>query len=274
MHLIDAVWLGILQGLTELFPFSSLGILVILPHLVHVSIPSGSAYLPFLVALHVGTALALVWYFRRDWVDLAVNWWRWWGGHRSTSGRLAWLIIWATIPAGLVGLVLKNRIANLFGNPDLAAFFLLVNAGVMLMGDRMARRAPATTELNQLSLGQAVKIGVYQIFALIPGLSRSGLTITGGVSSRMGFEDAAHFSFLLATPIILAAGLAELPKLHHGGIHGMLVPAVVGGILAGVTAWFSTRYLLRYFQNHDLGRLALISAILGAVSLIGLWLGV
>lgn len=273
MHLLSAIGLGIIQGITELFPFSSLGILVILPHLVRVTVPtSGSRYLPFLVALHVGTALALVGYFRHEWGMLIRGWWRWIRGDHTESGRMAWLIIWATIPAGLVGLLLKHRISDLFGKPGWAAIFLLVNAVVMWMGDRQSRKVSRPRDLRQLTSGQAVTIGVYQIFALIPGLSRSGLTMTGGVANGLGFEDAAHFSFLLATPIILAAGLVELPKLHHG-VHGMLGAALVGGVVAGVTAWLSTRYLLRYFRHHDMGRLALVSAILGVVALVGLHFG-
>lgn len=267
MSIITAAALGIIQGFAELFPFSSLGILVILPHVVPMTVPvSGSRYLPFIVALHTGTAIALIIYFRREWGRIIGGFFQWFAGKQTPAGRMAWLLIWGTIPAGLVGLLLKHKIAALFGNPTSAAAFLIVNGFLMVLGDRWHRKRNRRLSLKHMSGVQAIKIGLYQILALIPGLSRSGATITGGVSLGLSFEEAAHFSFLLATPIILAAALVELPKLH-GGLHGLLVPAVVGGVLAGVTAWLSTRYLMRYFMVHNLGRFAVISVVLGAAAL-------
>ena len=268
MSLDTAVFLGILQGFAELFPFSSLGLLVILPHVVSVTVPtSGARYLPFVVALHLGTALALLWYFRREWLRIVVGWFHWVSGHRTTQGRLAWLLIWGTIPAGIVGLALKHPISVLFSKPLLAAVFLVLNGGLMLWGDRQQHGVPQTVHSpSSLTIGQTLKIGLFQILALIPGMSRSGCTISAGVSVGLSFEEAAHFSFLLATPIILAASLVEIPKLH-GGLHGLAIPALVGGIFAAATAWLSTRFLLRYFQVHNLFRLAIISIGLGVLSL-------
>ncbi len=267
MSLLDAGLLGILQGLTELFPFSSLGLLVIFPRLVRLPIPtSGTSYLPFLVALHVGTAAALILYFLPEWHRIIRGWLATLRGQRNAAGRLGWLLIIGTIPAGLVGILFKHDLARLFGKPLIAAIFLLVNGAIMLLGDYIAR-APRTKRFGRLLWSDALTVGIMQILALIPGLSRSGATITGGIFTGLDFEDAAHFSFLLATPIILAAGLAELPKLHHG-VHGLLAPALVGGILAGITAWFAVRYLMRYFEVHRLTPFALISFALGLIGMI------
>lgn len=267
MSVITALVLGIIQGGTELFPFSSLGILVILPHLMAVRGLTGARYLPFLVALHVGTAVALIGYFWRDWVALVKGWFRTWEGEESREGRLFWLIILATIPAGIVGLALKHKLTALFGHPLPAAIFLVVNGFIMWLGDALANRQKRRQTIDRLSAGDSLKVGLWQMLALIPGLSRSGSTITGGVALGLTFEEAAHFSFLLATPIILAAGLVELPKLH-GGLHGLMVPAVVGGIVAALTALFSTRFLMAYFRVNNLKWLAAVSVILGVFGIV------
>lgn len=270
MSIVTAALLGILQGFAELFPFSSLGLLVILPHVISIQVPtSGARYLPFIVALHTGTAIALIVYFRHEWIGIIRGFFRWIRGQRSSEGRLAWMIIWGTIPAGLVGLVLKHKIAGLFGKPYIAAAFLILNGLLMLLGDRWNRRKTRSVTLRKMNASHAFKVGLYQILALIPGMSRSGATITGAASLGFSFEDAAHYSFLLATPIILAASLVELPKLH-GGLHGLLVPALTGGILAGLTAWISTRFLMKYFRFHNLFRFALASIALGVLSLVSI----
>ncbi len=269
MPLFSAVILGLIQGFAELFPFSSLGLLVILPHVVHLQVPTqGSKYLPFLVALHAGTAIALLLLFRREWAGIIRGWFLWLKGQHTDEGRLAWLLIWGTIPTGIVGLVLKHPLAHLFSQPLLAAIFLIVNGVIMFGGDRWyAAQHAHTTRLARLSVPKAIRIGLFQILALIPGLSRSGSTITGGVGQGLSFEEAAHFSFLLATPIILAASVLELPKLH-GGLHGLLVPSLIGGVLAGITAWISAKFLLRYFRVHNLSRLAAISVAVGVIGII------
>lgn len=267
--LISAVILGLIQGFAELFPFSSLGLLVILPHVVHLHVPTqGSRYLPFLVALHAGTAIALLLLFRHEWIRIVRGWFLWLRGTHTDDGRLAWLLIWGTIPTGLVGLILKHPLEHLFSKPLLAAIFLIVNGLIMFGGDRWYQnRRSRKVPLHRLSVGSAFKIGLFQILALIPGLSRSGSTMTGGVGQGLSFEDAAHFSFLLATPIILAASVLELPKLH-GGLHGLLVPSLVGGILAGITAWLSAKFLLRYFRLHNLSQFAWISIAVGVLGVI------
>lgn len=270
MTVIAAALLGLIQGIAELFPLSSLGLLVILPHVTSLTVPtSGSRYLPFLVALHLGTALALFIYFFAEWRRLLQGFVAWVRGRRTTDGRLFWMVVWATIPTGLVGLMLKHRLAMLFGRPVLAAIFLVVNGVIMLIGDRWHTDTHKELRLEDLSIGQALKIGLFQILALIPGLSRSGSTITGGVGLGLRYEDAARFSFLMATPIILAAGLVEIPKLSqaHGGHHGLMMPSLVGGLVAALVAWLSTHFLMRYFEHHRLRVFAFVSMALGVLSL-------
>ncbi len=265
----SAALLGIIQGFAELFPFSSLGLLVILPHVIHLQVPTqGARYLPFLVALHAGTAIALLLLFRHEWVAVIRGWFLWLKGQHTPEGRMAWMLIWATIPVGIVGLLLKHPLAHLFSKPLLAAIFLIVNGFLMLLGDswhKKYRRNPLP--MAQMSTRTAVKIGLFQILALIPGMSRSGATMTGGVGQGLSFEDSAHFSFLLATPIIFAAALLELPKLNAGS-HSLMIPALLGGVIAGITAWLSARFLLRYFKVHNLFRLAIISIAVGIIGIV------
>jgi undecaprenyl-diphosphatase len=267
--LLLAFWLGLSQGISELFPFSSLGILVVLPKSLGIPFSeTGAHYLPFVVALHVATALALLVYFRRTWTRLIGGWFRWLGGDRNAEGWLFWVLIIATVPAGLAGLLFKHRLESLFVNPRVAAAFLIVNAGVLMWGEARRRSARGHRSLETFSVGQALKVGVYQMFALIPGLSRSGLSMTGGLGEGLTMEDAARLAFLMATPIIAAAGLLEVPRLLHQGMASMRGPAVVGGLTAGVVAWLSTHFLLRYFERGGLVGLAVVSLLIGVVSFV------
>lgn len=271
MSVAVAVILGLVQGITELFPLSSLGILVILPAVTGLAVPvTGSHYLPFLVALHLGTALALLIYFLGDWYRMIRGLIRWLAGHRNIDGRIAWLVIVATIPTGIVGFLLKTPLSHLFGYPLWAAVFLVVNGFLMLLGDAWHQRSlsHARSAVSELTAGQALRVGLFQILALIPGLSRSGSTITGGLGVGLSYRQAARFSFLLATPIILAAALVELPKLHTTSAHNMILPAVIGGVVAGVTAILSTRFLLRFFEHHRLRVFAFLSMALGVASIV------
>jgi undecaprenyl-diphosphatase len=264
-----AVLLGVIQGFTELFPFSSLGILVILPRVTHLSVPTtGPRYLPFLVALHLGTALALLLYFLPDWLTLIRGALRSVRGHPNSDGRIFWLIVLASIPAGVTGFLLKAPLSRLFGHPLSAACFLVLNGALLWVGDRWHRRERPYT-VSQLTPRKAWIIGCFQILALIPGLSRSGSTMVGGLGTGLSYPEAARFSFLLATPIIFAASLVEFPQLH-GGMHGLLGAAVAGGIAAGLAAWLSTRFLLHYFKMHRLRTLAIASMAMGALSLIAI----
>ena len=273
---IQAVILAALQGFTELFPFSSLGIQVIVPKLLHWGInQSDPQFLPFVVSLHVGTAIGLVIYFWRDWIRLVSALWRSLGQglervREDGDQKTIWLLIAATVPAGLVGVLFQHKLGDLFAAPRLAAALLIVNGAIMVLGERLLRHREE--DLPAMGFGQSVAIGVAQVFALIPGISRSGVTMVGGLAVGLGYETAARFSFLMATPIILAAGLLEVRHLH-GGAHGLLAQAGVGLVVAGVVAYLSVRYLMHYFQTRRLLPLAAISAAAGVVFSVLLALG-
>lgn len=277
LSLLQAVVLSALQGFTELFPFSSLGIQTIVPHLLHWNVSqSGSQFLPFVVSLHVGTAVGLIVYFWRDWVVLVRALWQslLQGGRnirRDADQKTIWLLIAATIPAGLAGLLLQHRIAALLAAPTVAAIVLIVNGIVMAVGERLVRHRDDA--VPGMTFIQAVGVGLAQILALFPGMSRSGVTMVGGLAVGLGYRTAARFSFLLATPIILAAGVLELHKLH-GGAHGLATQAAIGFVVAGVVAYLSTRYLMRYFQTRRLLPLAAISMAAGVVFTVLLAVGV
>lgn len=226
------------------------------------SVQSSAQFLPFVVSLHVGTALGLIIYFRRDWVALAQALWVSLGEElrrmrQVPQQKTIWLLIVATIPAGLVGLAFRHPLSHLFAAPLVAALMLIVNGLIMAAGDRLLRHGEE--DVAEMTFPQAAGIGVAQILALIPGLSRSGVTMVGGLTVGLGYETAARFSFLMATPIILAAGLLEMHHLH-GGIHGLLKQAVIGLVVAGVVAYLSVRYLMHYFETRRLLPLAVISA--------------
>jgi undecaprenyl-diphosphatase len=270
MSALAALFLGAVQGFAELFPLSSLGILVVLPHAVPLSFNIAAArYLPFVTALHVATALALLIYFWRDWVRLVAGWLRSLAGHENRDGTLFWMLIVGTIPAGLLGIALKHQITRLFDYPLTAAIFLVVNGLILLGANRMVKGRRKGRGLEGIGVGSALLVGVFQMFALLPGLSRSGLAMTGGLRVGLNLEDSARFAFLLATPIIGAAGLVEVPHLlHHHQAGALLVPAVLGAIAAGVVAWFSTRYLLRYFERGNLRGLGILSLVIGVLSIL------
>jgi undecaprenyl-diphosphatase len=265
-----AIVIGLFQGVTELFPVSSLGHSVLIPALVGwddivKAQSTESPYLAFLVALHVGTALALLVYFRSDWVKII-------GGlldsarqRRVTTpdARLGMLLIVATIPAGITGLVFEHSLRTLFAKPTAAAIFLTINGAILLLGERLRRRVAVGAgyggdgfvggrSIDSLTYGEAVFIGVTQIGALFAGISRSGITMVGGLMRGLDHEDAARFAFLLATPIILAAGVYKVPDLmgHLGdGIRGQ---ALAGAAVAAVAAYLSTRFLVRFFETQSL----------------------
>ncbi|WP_233862853.1 undecaprenyl-diphosphate phosphatase [Paraburkholderia adhaesiva] len=258
--------LSVLQGVTELFPVSSLGHTLLVPALFGVHMDKHAPQLlPFLVALHLGTAIALLWYFRERWVALIRGFFGSLAGHKSDDGHMMWALIIGTIPAGLVGLVLEKRIETLFHDLRIVAAALMINGVLLWFGDRLQRarmhRAP-----EKLTFRQAFLVGLAQIGALVPGFSRSGLTMIAGNAAGLTTEKAAEFSFLLGTPIIFAAGLLELPKLFHA--RDQLMTAVVGGVLTGIAAWLSVRFLMRYFEGR--GRLAsfgVYCVIAGAICL-------
>jgi undecaprenyl-diphosphatase len=252
MNTLQAILIAILQGATELFPVSSLGHAVILPALMRSGIDQLSAeFLPFLVFLHLGTAVALLSYFWRDWwmlflgvIGLAEE------ILVQESRRVFLKIVVATIPAVIVGFLLEKFVRGLFGTPVVAAAFLVVNGFLLLFGEKLRNRG--RRELSTLTMMDALWIGLWQCTALIPGISRSGATIVGGVLRGITHEGAAHFSFLIATPIILGATVLEVPKLLHEHVpSGTFGVAAMAAVVAGITAWLSTWFLMRYFRNHD-----------------------
>ncbi|AUT58987.1 MULTISPECIES: undecaprenyl-diphosphate phosphatase [Paraburkholderia] len=252
MSLSFLIFLSVLQGVTELFPVSSLGHTLLVPALFGMHIDKHAPQLlPFLVALHLGTAFALLWYFRTRWIALIGGFFASLSGRRNDDGHMMWALIIGTIPAGLVGLVLEKRLERVFHDLRIVAIALIVNGILLWLGDRLQRarvhRAP-----EKLTFKQAFLVGLAQIGALIPGFSRSGLTMIAGNGAGLTSEKAAEFSFLLGTPIIFAAGILELPKLFHAP--GQLADALLGGVLTAIAAYLSVRFLMRYFEGR--GRLA------------------
>jgi undecaprenyl-diphosphatase len=253
MTILQSIILAALQGVTELFPVSSLAHAVILPPLLRWPIDQKAPdFLPFLVMLHLGTAGALLIYFWRQWIDilLAITG-RGGAAAVATNRRLLLLLVVGTVPAVIIGFLLEKFLRGLFGAPAVAAAFLIVNGAVLFLAERLRRRA-GDGSLGRLSWRQALFIGACQSGALIPGLSRSGLTMGAGLAAGLSHAEAARFSFLLATPIIAGAGVLEVPKLLHGGPAGIgLGTAAVGGLVAAVTAYASTAFLMRFFKEHD-----------------------
>jgi undecaprenyl-diphosphatase len=252
MTSIEALFIAVLQGVTELFPVSSLGHAVVLPPLLGMKVDQRAPdFLPFLVVLHLGTAAALLLYFWRDWFGLLVALLGLGSPERRPAQlKLLALIAIATVPAAVLGFALNTFFKLLFGSPLVAAFFLIVNGGVLWTGERLRRKSTGERRIEDIGWVDALLVGLAQSTALIPGISRSGATMVAGL--RLGFhhETAARFSFLLATPIILGATVLEAPKLlHEGATLGAL--AILAGVAAGITAYASIWFLMRYFERHD-----------------------
>lgn len=261
LSLYQVIALAILQGVTELFPVSSLGHAVIVPGLLIWPIdPKGPGLVPFLVILHLGTAAALLAFYWRDWMKLLLALLGMGDpAERQAQRRLLVMLIVGTIPAALAGALFNHALKVQFAVPALAAIFLIINGVVLLVGDRRRRLkttafGPAVGKpLDELTLVDALIIGASQILALFPGMSRSGVTIVGGLARKLTPDAAAHFSFLLATPIILGAGLLEVPKLLKGIDSGKvnaeyLQFSLIGGVVAGIFAFISVAVLTRYFR--------------------------
>jgi undecaprenyl-diphosphatase len=304
----QAIVIGLLQGVTELFPVSSLGHSVLVPawiggswsHLVTQSAASDSGkspYLAFIVALHVATALALLWFYRRDWIAIIGAFFRTLHTRsvESSTERLAWLIIIATIPVGMTGLAFEHAFRVLFAKPVAAGVFLTVNGVILLLGEWLRRRADQRTKvrvtttgapddspqgrpalvyggpdrrLDTLNYREAGIIGLFQTFALLAGISRSGITMVGGLIRGLDHEDAAKFSFLLATPVILAAGVLKIPSLFGtagDNIHGQVL---VGALAAGLAAYASVRFLTKYFTTRTLTPFAIYCLVAGIASIV------
>ena len=260
--------MALLQGVTELFPISSLGHAVLLPRLLHWGIDQKAPdFLPYLVVMHLGTAIALFLYFWRDWLSFLMSAVNRSAPASATDRRVFGLVILATIPAVVVGFGLHKWLADAFGAPPIAAFFLIANGAVLFFGDQIAGAGQG--RLGQLNWKGALAIGVAQCFALIPGFSRSGLTIVAGAVAGLRHEDSARFSFLMATPIILGATVLEAPKLLHSGAT-LGGAALLSGVVAGVVAYASLVFLMRYFNTHEIQALRPFSYYCAAAGLISL----
>jgi undecaprenyl-diphosphatase len=285
----QAIVLGFLQGVTELFPISSLGHTVLFPtlfgwnSLVKAQSQSESFWLAFVVMLHVGSALGLLFYYRRDWVEIIGAFFNTLKTRRAgtSNERLAWLIIIASIPAGVLGLVFEHQLRTLTAKPEVAAAFLMVNGLVLFAAERFRRRAQVRElavkegakpdggrELDTLEYREAFVVGVAQSTALVAGISRDGVTMGAGLARGLDHSDSARFAFLLATPIILAAGLVKLPDLlgHLGnGVRGQ---ALVACVVAAVTAVFTVRFLVGWFKTKTLVPFAVYCLAFGAFMLV------
>jgi undecaprenyl-diphosphatase len=265
-RLIQVIALALLQGVAELFPISSLGHTVIIPGLLGWgNLIKQESFLPLVVLLHLGTAVALLTFFWRDWVVLIRAFFRTALAGRLDAdphGRTIWLVIAGTIPAGLLGLLFEKPIQRIFFSssaPVLVAAFLALNGAVLFAGELQRRRAEpagldrakqeqAFRRIDDLTFSQALLVGLAQAGALVPGISRSGITMVAGMRANLSHEEAARFTFLLATPLIGAAGLLEVPKLFSANNVGMLPYALIGGVVAAVAAFLSVKFLMRYFQ--------------------------
>jgi undecaprenyl-diphosphatase len=292
---LEASVVGAMQGVAELFPVSSLGHSVLIPAWVggswardlDVTTPE-SPYLAFIVGLHVATAIALIVYFWRDWVRII-------GGLFTSilrrevvdaDQRLAWLLVLATIPVGLVGLFAEHWFRTTLAKPVPTAAFLLVNGLILLAAEHLRRREGTSDDpdeqyvgepqsgpesdahLAKLPVAQAVLVGSAQILALAPGISRSGITMVAGMLRGLPREDAARFSFLLATPVILAAGVLKLSDLAGPLGDGIRGQVLLGSALSGVGAYLSVRFLTRYFANRSLRPFGAYCMAAGAASLL------
>jgi len=297
---LQATVMGVVQGVTELFPISSLGQAVILPTLLgwnglaRAQAQPESFFLAFLVGLHVATATALLIYFWSDWRGIIAGFFRTlgaglserkapWATARLADERIAWLLVVATIPAGVSGLAFEHVFRVTFSKPLFAAVFLTVNGLILLFGEVVRRRAEVravavahgthegtdSRRLETLEYREAALIGVAQVFALIAGVSRSGITMVAGLVRGLNHEDAARFSFLLATPIILAAGLYKLPDLFGPLGNGIRLQALAGSVVAGFAAYLSIRFLMRYFQTRTLTPFAIFCLVEGIACTIG-----
>jgi len=285
----QAIVLGVLQGVTELFPVSSLGHSVILPQLlgwtdvVAAQSASESYFLAFLVGLHVATALALLAFYRSTWARIVRGLIASLRTRRieTPDQRLAWLLLVATIPAGLVGLLLEHTLRVVFAKPLAAAGLLLINGLILLFGEWIRRRAEVrrvvatyatttagTRRLDTLDLREAGAIGVAQVLALLPGISRSGITMVAGLARGLDHEDSARFSFLLATPIILAAGIYKLPDLLGPNGDGVRLQILAGSVAAGLAAYLSVRFLTRYFTTRTLTPFAVYCLVVGILAIV------
>jgi undecaprenyl-diphosphatase len=296
----QAIVLGLLQGVSELFPVSSLGHTVIFPNLfgwsniVRWQAQPESPWLAFIVMLHVGSAVGLLVYFWRDWVAIIAAFFRTLAKRRieTPTDRLAWLIIVASIPTGILGIALEHTARVATAKPEIASIFLIVNGFVLFAAQRLSTRAEvrrlAARErtkrdggrvLETLDYREAAGLGIVQSGGLIAGISRDGMVMAGGLARGLDNADAARISFLLATPIILAAGVYKIPDLtaaiHVGSgfataqqAHDLRIASVLAAAVAAVVAVFTVHFLTRYFRRANLTPFAFYCVLFGLAMVI------
>ena len=276
----QAIVLGVLQGISELFPVSSLGHSVVLTGLLGWRVNQNDEYfLVFLVATHFATAIVLLAFYRRDWVRIVSGLFRSLAQREiresDPDAKLAWLLVVGTIPAGVLGLVFEEPLRRLFVAPRLAAFFLAANGVLLFLGELLRRRAEEENResdgdrrIARLGWFQAAQVGILQVLALIPGFSRTGATLAGSLWVGLSHEDALRFSFLLATPVIAAAAVLKLPDLATGAAGAVLGVAIIGAVCSAAGAYFSVRFLTRYFQTRTLSPFAAYCLLAGLLSFV------
>jgi undecaprenyl-diphosphatase len=301
----QAIVLAIIQGVTELFPISSLGHSVLIANLfgwhnlIKQETASESGFLSFLVMLHLATAFALLVFYRKEWVRIIKGFFRSLKTKDVThdnDAKLAWLLVAATIPAGLTGLIFEHALRTQFAKPFFACIFLIINGVLLIKGDKLVKVAQlhrprarkqavaatdehamnTTTQMvsDRLTFGRAALIGLAQVGALFAGISRSGVTMLAGLRSGLNHQDAARFSFLLATPIILAAGLYKMHDFVGSNGDGIRGQVAVGGVVAGIAAYLTVRYLDKYFQDRSLRPFGVYCICAGVfMLLLGIWRG-
>jgi len=283
LSFFQAIILGAVQGITELFPISSLGHSVLLPGLLGWNLNQNSeTFLEFLVATHLATAIVLFVIYFKDWVRIVK------GIFRSLVARtisdtdpdakLGWLLVVSTIPAGIIGLLLKDQITGRLLSPLSAAIFLTLNGLLLLLAEwlrtRANRAAGESLQNNderiahRLSFAQSFKVGILQVLALIPGFSRTGSTLAGGLMVGLSHEDSLRYSFLLATPIIGAAAVLEIPALLTSGNGALIEVSLAGAAAAALAAWFAVKFLTRYFKTNTLTPFATYCIAIGIISIV------
>lgn len=299
LSFLQAIVIGALQGVTELFPVSSLGHAVLVPHWIGGSwagVVGGesqgeSPYLAFIVVLHVATAAALLLFFWREWIKIVRGLFRSIARRKieTVHERMAWLLVIATIPAGITGLLLEHELRVVFAKPLAAAIFLTVNAFILFSGERLRRRNVAEIAADEARVQSGANrsgdeldvavvtqvrpidagwIGLAQVLALFAGISRSGVTMVAGLVRGLDHEEAVRFAFLLATPIILAAGLLKIPDFTGPLGAGIRGQALAGAGAAFIGALFATRFLTRYFQSNKLTPFGIYCLIFGVASIV------
>ncbi|BAU28478.1 undecaprenyl-diphosphatase [Aneurinibacillus soli] len=269
LDIIQTLIFAIIQGITELFPISSVAHGVLTPFVFHWKLDPEflkEHFLPYVVMLHLGTAVALFIFFWHDWMQIIRSLF-------SGSKRTLLLIIVATLPAAIIGLVLEKPLKHMFSSVTSAAIFLILNGFFLYFGEKM--RSRGDKEIDDLTVGQALIVGLFQSLALIPGFSRSGSSMTAGFWMGLKHEASARFSMLLATPIIAGASILEIPKLIKGGTHGLLQMSLIGGVMSGIFAFISVWILMRWFKENEITAMrpfAYYCWLVGALILLSMWL--